>query len=99
MQARHAEGDLWELVEIRCRSHPALLDGLRRLQRAPQVPGAIRAAFSRDRAMFYTGPETLNRPASSATRRGTSTATGSLRTRYWSDSRTRQALLQAVFRS
>ena len=55
------EGRLWELAEMRCRGHPALLDGLRRLKE--------HAAFlertepiSRDGAMFYTGSETRGRP-------------------------------------
>ena len=38
------EGDLWELVERRCRAHPALLSALRRLGKHQDVPGAVRAA-------------------------------------------------------
>jgi 7-cyano-7-deazaguanine tRNA-ribosyltransferase len=55
------EGDIWELAERRCRSHPALLDGLRRLQEHTEYLERFEP-LSRDRAMFYTGPETLNRP-------------------------------------
>ncbi len=55
------EGTLWELVETRCRSHPALLDGLRRLREHRKFLERFEP-LSRDGAMFYTGPETLNRP-------------------------------------
>lgn len=55
------EGDIWELAERRCRSHPALLDGLRRLQEHTEYLERFEP-LSRDRAMFYTGPESLNRP-------------------------------------
>ncbi|MGD0818224.1 MAG: tRNA guanosine(15) transglycosylase TgtA [Methanomassiliicoccales archaeon] len=56
-----AEGDIWELAERRCRSHPALLDGLRRLHEHTEYLEKFEP-LSRDRAMFYTGPESLNRP-------------------------------------
>ncbi len=56
------EGDIWELAERRCRSHPALLDGLRRLREHTEYLEKFEP-LSRDRAMFYTGPESLNRPA------------------------------------
>jgi 7-cyano-7-deazaguanine tRNA-ribosyltransferase len=55
------EGDIWELAERRCRSHPALLDGLRRLHEHTEYLERFEP-LSRDRAMFYTGPESLNRP-------------------------------------
>jgi 7-cyano-7-deazaguanine tRNA-ribosyltransferase len=55
------EGRLWELVEIRCRAHPALLEALRRL-REHQDFLELTEPVSRDGAMFYTGPETLARP-------------------------------------
>jgi len=55
------EGTLWELVERRCRSHPALLDGLRRLREHRKFLERFEP-LSRDGAMFYTGPESLNRP-------------------------------------
>ncbi len=55
------EGDLWELVERRCRSHPALLDALRALERHQGFLEGFEP-LSREHALFYTGPETLNRP-------------------------------------
>jgi len=55
------EGNLWELAEQRCRSHPALLDGLRRLKEHQDFLERTEP-LSRDSAMFYTGPETMNRP-------------------------------------
>ncbi|OPY30858.1 MAG: tRNA-guanine(15) transglycosylase [Methanomassiliicoccales archaeon PtaU1.Bin124] len=56
------EGDIWELAEMRCRTHPALLDGLRRLKEHREFLERYEP-LSRDSAMFYTGAETLNRPA------------------------------------
>ncbi len=56
------EGRLWELAEIRCRAHPALLDALRRLE-AYQDFLERYDPISRDGAMFYTGTETRGRPA------------------------------------
>jgi 7-cyano-7-deazaguanine tRNA-ribosyltransferase len=56
------EGDLWELVERRCRSHPALVDALRAL-RKHQAFLERYEPLSRDHALFYTSAETLNRPA------------------------------------
>ncbi|MBM4237770.1 MAG: tRNA guanosine(15) transglycosylase TgtA, partial [Euryarchaeota archaeon] len=56
------EGSIWELVEQRCRSHPALLNGLRRLAAHKDFLEAFEP-LSRDTALFYTGPESLNRPA------------------------------------
>ncbi|QLH75400.1 MAG: tRNA guanosine(15) transglycosylase TgtA [Methanomassiliicoccales archaeon] len=58
------EGNIWELAEQRCRSHPALLDGLRRLKAHTEFLEKFEP-LSRDGAIFYTGPETLNRPAMS----------------------------------
>lgn len=55
------EGDIWELTERRCRCHPALLDGLRRLKEHKDYLEQYEP-LSRDRAIFYTGPETLDRP-------------------------------------
>ena len=55
------EGRLWELAEIRCRAHPALLDGLRRL-REYQAQMELYDPISREGAVFYTGPESRNRP-------------------------------------
>jgi 7-cyano-7-deazaguanine tRNA-ribosyltransferase len=55
------EGRLWELVELRCRAHPALLDALRKLEVYVDFLERYEP-LSRDGAMFYTGPETRNRP-------------------------------------
>ncbi len=56
------EGSLWELIEVRCREHPALLDALRRLASHKEHLERYEP-LSRECAMFYTGPETLDRPA------------------------------------
>jgi len=56
------EGRLWELAEQRCRAHPALLDALRKLSEHGEFLEQYEP-LSRDGAMFYTGPETRNRPA------------------------------------
>lgn len=56
------EGRLWELAEQRCRAHPALLDALRKLKEHPEFLESFEP-ISRDGAMFYTGSETMNRPA------------------------------------
>jgi len=55
------EGSLWELVEMRVRSHPNLLEAYRILKKYVDIferydPIVKRSAF------FYTGPESLNRP-------------------------------------
>ena len=55
------EGRLWELVEIRCRSHPAMLDALRRLEEHREFLEKY-DPISRDGALFYTGAETRGRP-------------------------------------
>ena len=55
------EGRLWELAEMRCRAHPALLDGLRRLKEHTAFLERTEP-ISRDGAMFYTGSETRGRP-------------------------------------
>jgi 7-cyano-7-deazaguanine tRNA-ribosyltransferase len=54
------EGSLMELVEERCRAHPALLDAVRQLANYADDlekydPRSKKSAF------FYTGPESLNR--------------------------------------
>jgi 7-cyano-7-deazaguanine tRNA-ribosyltransferase len=56
------EGRLWELVEQRCRAHPALLDALRKLGSYGEFLERYEP-LSRDGALFYTGSETRNRPA------------------------------------
>ncbi len=54
------EGSLWELVEKRARSHPNLLEALRRIGDWEEIerldPVTKRSAF------FYSGPESLHRP-------------------------------------
>ncbi|MCL2786484.1 MAG: tRNA guanosine(15) transglycosylase TgtA [Methanomassiliicoccaceae archaeon] len=55
------EGRLWELVEQRCRAHPALLGALRKLSEHGEFLERYEP-LSRDGAMFYTGPETYSRP-------------------------------------
>jgi 7-cyano-7-deazaguanine tRNA-ribosyltransferase len=62
--AKHAmlEGELWELVERRCRAHPALIDALRRLKEHRDFLERYEP-LSRDGAFFYTGPESMWRPA------------------------------------
>ncbi len=55
------ESRLWELAEMRCRAHPALLDGLRRLRKY-QGQMELYDPISREGAVFYTGPESRNRP-------------------------------------
>ena len=55
------EGSLMELVEERCRAHPALLDAVRQLGNYSRdlekyEPRSKKSAF------FYTGPESLCRP-------------------------------------
>ena len=54
------EGTLMELVELRCRAHPALLDAVRELGNYSEDlekydPSVKKSAF------FYTGPESLKR--------------------------------------
>jgi 7-cyano-7-deazaguanine tRNA-ribosyltransferase len=55
------EGDLWELVERRCRAHPALLSALRHLAKHQEYLERFEP-LSRDNSLLYTGPETLSRP-------------------------------------
>ena len=55
------EGRLWDLAEQRCRSHPALLDGLRRLKEYRAFLEKF-DPVSREGGLFYTGEETRNRP-------------------------------------
>ena len=55
------EGRLWELAEQRCRAHPALLDALRKLEDHREFLEEFEP-ISREGAIFYTGPESLNRP-------------------------------------
>jgi len=57
-----AHGDLWELAERRCRSHPALLDALRELRHHEEFLERTEPV-SRHTALFFTGPESVHRPA------------------------------------
>jgi len=56
-----AEGQLWELVERRCRSHPALIDALRELRHHNEFLERFEP-LSRRGGFFFTGPETQHRP-------------------------------------
>lgn len=56
-----AEGQLWELVERRCRSHPALLEALRELRHHNGFLETYEP-LSRRGGFFFTGPETQHRP-------------------------------------
>ncbi len=56
-----AAGDLWELVERRARSHPALLDAVRELRHHNEFLEEWEP-LSRPGAMYYVGPETAHRP-------------------------------------
>ena len=55
------EGTLWELVEERCRAHPALLSALTRLGGHAAFLERY-ASISRPGAFFYKGPESSFRP-------------------------------------
>ena len=55
------EGRLWDLAEQRCRAHPALLDGLRRLREYQSFTEKF-DPVSREGGLFYTGEESRNRP-------------------------------------
>lgn len=54
------DGELMKLVELRCRSHPFLLDGLRRLQEYKEDMEKLTPS-SKKSAFFYTGYESLAR--------------------------------------
>src|SRR5437879_10383593 len=56
-----AAADLWELVERRTRSHPALLDALRELRRHNDFLEEFEPT-SRRGALYYVGTETAHRP-------------------------------------
>jgi len=56
-----ADGHLWELVERRCRSHPALLDALRELRHHNEFLERFEP-LSRRGAFYFVGPETQHRP-------------------------------------
>lgn len=54
------EGSLWELVEQRCRAHPRLLDGLKRVLSYSEWIEALQPAPKA--TFFYSGPESAQRP-------------------------------------
>jgi 7-cyano-7-deazaguanine tRNA-ribosyltransferase len=54
------EGSLWDLLEARCRSHPRMLDGLRRL--AQQGQWLERLDSASKSTFFYTSAEAALRP-------------------------------------
>ncbi|MBI4415646.1 MAG: tRNA guanosine(15) transglycosylase TgtA [Euryarchaeota archaeon] len=56
-----AEGQLWELVERRCRSHPHLLEALRELRHHNAYLERFEP-LSRRGGFYFTGPETQHRP-------------------------------------
>ncbi|MFA5771440.1 MAG: tRNA guanosine(15) transglycosylase TgtA [Thermoplasmata archaeon] len=56
------EGRLWELVEQRCRCHPALLSALKRLGSYTDLLERFEP-ISKSSAFFYTGPESMHRPS------------------------------------
>jgi len=55
------EGSIWELVEMRARAHPALLDALRTLKKHKEYLERFEQV-SRNGAFFYCGPESYDRP-------------------------------------
>jgi 7-cyano-7-deazaguanine tRNA-ribosyltransferase len=55
------EGDIWELVEMRARAHPALLEALKGLRKHKEFLEKFEPA-SRRGAFFYCGPESYDRP-------------------------------------
>ena len=56
------EGSMWELVEMRARAHPALLEALKVLSKHKHFLETSEPA-SRRGAFFYCGPESYERPA------------------------------------
>lgn len=55
------EGAIWELVEMRARAHPSLLEALRVLRKHKDYLERFEPA-SRRGAFFYCGPESYDRP-------------------------------------
>jgi len=56
------EGSMWELVEMRARAHPALLEALKVLRKHTEYFERFEPT-SRRGAFFYCGPESVHRPA------------------------------------
>jgi 7-cyano-7-deazaguanine tRNA-ribosyltransferase len=55
------EGSIWEMVEMRARAHPALLDALKKLVKHGEYLERFEPV-SRRSAFFYCGPESYERP-------------------------------------
>lgn len=55
------EGRLWELVEVRARTHPRLLEGLKKLRKYRLYLEKY-SPMIKQHAIFYSGPESLLRP-------------------------------------
>jgi len=55
------DGRLWEYVEMRCRAHPRLLDGFRRLAKYREFIERF-DPVSKPSAFCYLGPESVDRP-------------------------------------
>ena len=55
-------GWLWELVQMRARYHPKLLEGLRRAFSSFKEELELREPFSKKSGIFYSGEETRLRP-------------------------------------
>ena len=56
-----ADGKLFELVALRARSHPTLLDALHAM--TSNMEQIVQAdPFGKSTSIFYTGPETIDRP-------------------------------------
>lgn len=57
------EGSLWELLEVRCRSHPRLFEGFRRLRRySKYLEAQDPVAGSRLRGIFFFDENSRHRP-------------------------------------
>jgi 7-cyano-7-deazaguanine tRNA-ribosyltransferase len=56
-----AEGRLWELVEVRCRSHPRLLEGLRRI-REYRSHMTLKSPSTKRKGIFFFDSTSLQRP-------------------------------------
>jgi len=54
------EGSLWDLLETRCRSHPRMLDGLKRLGSYVEWMESLDSASKS--TFFYLSPESASRP-------------------------------------
>lgn len=55
------EGRLWEYVQLRCRSHPRLLDGLRKLLQYKEYIERF-DPVTKSSAFYYVGEESASRP-------------------------------------